>query len=1377
MLSGGDPSPSLRSGSGWARWQDSLEEMGPKGNGRDEKSGREGREVGSNTSSEGQGNGPLPRVVTARRLQSDSLSQPNPITLSKNQGKERVRSKLLVKEDGTDGKFTIQKVRGDVELNTNQDAQNRHASNLLSSRNQVMNMNRNQPSEDQKLQFERSSKLHQASNLTDRDKGNQRKSCPVCGFDQLPSRTCRRCRAVMTVSKQKIDPSQDWKHVNRRRSSAQRNEHNPFDEREKGLSAEKQEAEESLLTKVLAESQPNHVGFLDTRKNGTTDEEITAGANTDESRPVQSVSQNPRPQHQQQQQEQGRELRLNEGQLQSPSPVAKERNNGSRKESLVARSLAAKNVENSQETAPRDSSKPLTANKWAAWRPPVSEQKVPDASPQIVVQSSDKSREKSPKKSNEHDSGVDKVSTLSKLKPTSLNERPTWRFPVSEQKDSTILRKASMSPKSPADKSPPEKTEVGLRQGQATVRSNPGRSASGGWVTWRPPVSEAPIAEKEVSDVSHAALANSSAKPVDKSLEKDSDVNPGKAQLSTQPDAKSPSSSRQTVWRPTFSAQQTSDTSHTALAGISDRPVGKSFEKGSDLDPRKARHSTPLTVESPSSSQRKVWRPTLLTSDVHHPASAESSDKPIDKLNERRIEVDQGKSQGLNLSSSKWEDSTTQSLDSVTGKDAQKTVSSHASQDTLPRDEVPDVDGTRKARRNARFLNEFAPSPPIGNQRQKERRRGRQNEDYESDFEDEESAAHRRSERKKERKKERLAQKAAAPPTPILLPEFISIGNLAAALRVRVEDFAQKMEDLGFEETSNDYVLDAETAGLIAAEFNYEPMIEKDEVEDLVARPPVDDKTFLLPRPPVVTIMGHVDHGKTTLLDYLRKSSVAASEHGGITQHIGAFMVPMPSGRTITFLDTPGHAAFLSMRQRGANVTDIVILVVAADDSVKPQTIEAIKHAQAANVPMIVAINKVDKEGSNIERVKQDLARHGVDIEDFGGETQVVCVSGKTGQGMDELEDAAVALADILDMRAETDGQAEGWILEATTKKGGRVATVLVRLGTISPGNIMVAGSTWTRVRTLRNEAGLEIHSAGPGTPVEVDGWREQPEAGDEVLQAPNEQTAKEVVDLRRGRLEQKKLAADVTAVNEARQEQSKREQEQFEEQPGEPDAEGVVSAEQQQRTTGVKEVYFVIKADVSGSVEAVLNSVSGLGNEEVRPHILRSAVGPVAEFDVDHAAAAKGHIISFNNPLDQNISRMAEAAGVQILDQNIIYRLIDDVRAKLSEHLAPVMTQRVLGEAEIAQVFEISTKGRKTSAIAGCKVRNGVVGRNAKARVVREGKVVYDGLLTSLKSAKKDVGEIRKGSECGMGFDNFEAFKVGDQVQCYEEKAEKRFL
>ena len=641
----------------------------------------------------------------------------------------------------------------------------------------------------------------------------------------------------------------------------------------------------------------------------------------------------------------------------------------------------------------------------------------------------------------------------------------------------------------------------------------------------------------------------------------------------------------------------------------------------------------------------------------------------------------------------------------------------------------------REERQKRQPARSIAPKPaydaaPKGKDRDKARRRQLfvEEDDKEDGFARRE--AERRAAEKKMRKAEKAARKAAAP-TPILLPEYISISNLAVALKMRFEDFVERLAELGYEETNHDYILNAEDAGLIAMEFNYEAIIDRSESEDLKAREPAEEPSSLPPRPPVVTIMGHVDHGKTTLLDWLRKSSIAATEHGGITQHIGAFSVPMPSGKTITFLDTPGHAAFLSMRQRGANVTDIVILVVAADDSVKPQTIEAINHAKGAKVPIIVAINKIDKPEINIDRVKQDLARHGVEIEDYGGETQVVCVSGKTGQGMAELEEAAITLSEILDMRAETDGLAEGWVLEASVKSMGKVATVLVRRGTVRPGDFIVAGNTWARVRCLRNEAGVEIEEAGPGTPVEIDGWREQPVAGDEVLQAPDEAKAKSVVEYRLEKIEREKMAEDMEAVNLSRKaEQEKREKEKeaarlaaLAEAAGED-----APLPSEKAPSSAKPIYFIVKGDVSGSVEAVVDSIAHIGNKEVEPHILRSGVGQLSEFDVEHAAAAKGHLINFNTAVDPHIARLAEQSKVSILDHNIIYRLVDDVKAELSKHLPPLITQRVTGEAEIAQIFTIKLKRRQMKNIAGCKVRNGTISRNSRMRVMRGNDKVFDG-------------------------------------------------
>lgn len=587
--------------------------------------------------------------------------------------------------------------------------------------------------------------------------------------------------------------------------------------------------------------------------------------------------------------------------------------------------------------------------------------------------------------------------------------------------------------------------------------------------------------------------------------------------------------------------------------------------------------------------------------------------------------------------------------------------------------------------------------------------------------------------------------------TPIHIPDFVTMTRLAQMLGVSYRRLEQTMYRLGFNITSPDHILSAEDAGLAAIEHNFDPSASEElevaeSARDIYAQPPPADKSALSPRPPVVAIMGHVDHGKTTLLDYLRKTAVAAGEHGGITQHIGAFSVPLSSGQTITFLDTPGHSAFLAMRQRGAIITDIIVLVVAADDSVKPQTIEALKHAKAAGVPIIVAINKIDKEESDIQRVKNDLARHGVEIEDFGGDTQVIPVSGKTGQGLEELEEAIITLSEILDHRADPAANVEGWVIEATMKSSGRAATVLVRQGTLSVGDIIVAGQTYARVRTLRNEAGTLIDSALPGFPVEVDGWRDEPVAGDEVLEAPNEQRAHTVVEHRTARNERARLNADVDAVNKSRQMLIERRQREKEE--ADADAELARSnAKAAHRfkpkykakarpgsepvdESGHKTVPFIIKADVSGSAEAVNDYVLQLANPLCSPTVLRSGVGPVTGFDIEHAAIANGHIIAFNLPLDAASLGTAERQGVKLLYQDVIYRIVEDVKEVLEARLEPIVTQRVTGEAEVASVFEISLGGKKKMAVAGCRVRNGVVERRSRVRVMRSENKVFDGML-----------------------------------------------
>ncbi|KAH7394241.1 translation initiation factor-like protein IF-2 [Phaeosphaeria sp. MPI-PUGE-AT-0046c] len=698
---------------------------------------------------------------------------------------------------------------------------------------------------------------------------------------------------------------------------------------------------------------------------------------------------------------------------------------------------------------------------------------------------------------------------------------------------------------------------------------------------------------------------------------------------------------------------------------------------------------------------------------------------------------------------------------------------------------------TRFGSREDRLRSKFDIEEPMETKNryeQPERRRGGQGRSRrmarDEDDEQDDKVVDRAERKRLRQEAKKAAQMARAAPIPISLPQFISVANLASMLKLRTEDFVVKLEELGFEEVQNDHILNAEHAGLIAQEYNYEPVfVAEEEDGDLYPAEEIAPEEYVkLPaRPPVVTIMGHVDHGKTTILDFMRSTSVAATEFGGITQHIGAFSVPLGNGKKITFLDTPGHSAFETMRARGANVTDIVVLVVAADDSVMPQTVEAIKHAQAAKVPIIVAINKIDKSQADPDAVKLDLGRHGIEIEDFGGDVQAICVSGKTGQGIPDLEEAISTLSETLDHRADPDTAVEGWVLEGSTKKSGRVATVLVRSGTLRQGTALVAGTTWTRVRTLRNEAGVVVPEAGPGIAVEVDGWRDQPIAGDEVLQASDEQHASSVTELRTEKVEREQLARDMDAINSSRRlEAERREAEGAAEKAlaeGVDETDASSAAVEEAKPQGPEIVNFIIKGAGSGSVEAVIDSVSSLGNAEVSARILRFGVGSPSEFDIAHASSASGHIINFNTPIPPNISRLAEEKNVKIVDNNIIYRVVEQVKSMLEEKLRPEIIQRVTGEAEVAAVFEIGIGGKKKLRVAGSKVRNGQVERGTKVRVLRGAEAVYTGTITSLKSQKKDVDTMRKDTECGIAFEAWEEFKPGDKIQCFEEREEKRTL
>jgi len=492
-------------------------------------------------------------------------------------------------------------------------------------------------------------------------------------------------------------------------------------------------------------------------------------------------------------------------------------------------------------------------------------------------------------------------------------------------------------------------------------------------------------------------------------------------------------------------------------------------------------------------------------------------------------------------------------------------------------------------------------------------------------------------------------------------------------------------------------------------------------------------------RAPVVTVMGHVDHGKTSLLDYIRRTRVASGEAGGITQHIGAYHVQTPRGM-VTFLDTPGHEAFTAMRARGAKATDIVVLVVAADDGVMPQTIEAIAHAKAANVPLVVAINKIDKPDANLDRVKQELVAQGVVPEEYGGEAPFVPVSAKTGAGIDNLLEQVLLQAEVLELKAPVGAPAKGLVIEARLDKGkGPVATVLVQSGTLHRGDVLLAGSVFGRVRAMLDETGQPVEQAGPSIPVEIQGLSDVPLAGEEAVALADERKAREIALFRQGKFREVKLAKQQAAKLENMFEQM---------------GEG-----------GVKTLAVLIKADVQGSREALAHALSRLSNEEVKVTVVHSGVGAISESDVNLALASKSVIIGFNTRADVTARRLAESQGVDIRYYNIIYDAVDEVRAALSGMLTPEKKESVTGTVQIRNIYKIS----KIGTVAGCMVLDGVIKRGARVRLLRDNVVIHDGELDSLKRFKDDVREVKAGFECGLSLKNYNDIKEGDQLEAYE--------
>jgi translation initiation factor IF-2 len=575
----------------------------------------------------------------------------------------------------------------------------------------------------------------------------------------------------------------------------------------------------------------------------------------------------------------------------------------------------------------------------------------------------------------------------------------------------------------------------------------------------------------------------------------------------------------------------------------------------------------------------------------------------------------------------------------------------------------------------------------------------------------------------------------------VILPETITVQELANRMAARGNEVVKALMKMGVMATITQ-AIDADTAELVVNEFGHRARRVADSDVELGLEGEVDEDTELKARPPVVTIMGHVDHGKTSLLDALRKTDVAAGEAGGITQHIGAYMVKLPSGAQITFLDTPGHEAFTAMRSRGAAVTDIVVLVVAADDGVMPQTIEAIKHAKAANVPIIVAINKIDRPGADANRVRNELLQHEIVVEAMGGETQDVEVSALKKIGLDKLEEAILLQAEVLELRANPDRTAEGAVVESRLDRGrGPVATILVQKGTLHAGDIVVAGAEWGRVRAMQDDKGKALALATPSTPAEILGLSAAPTAGEPFVVVENEQRAREIVEFRQRRIRERSAAAQ-TAGRGTMEEMLAR-----------------IQAGAQ------KEVALVVKADVQGSAEAIGVVVGKLGNEEVRVRVLYSGVGQITESDVQLARASDALVIGFNVRANAQARELAHRDGVDIRYFSIIYEVADDIEKLVKGKLAPVHREKFLGYAEIRQVFNIT----KTGKVAGCYVTEGLVKRGAGVRLLRDNVVIHQGELSQLKRFKDDVKEVARGYECGLSFAGFQDLKEGDQVECYE--------
>ncbi|KAJ7184273.1 P-loop containing nucleoside triphosphate hydrolase protein [Mycena filopes] len=576
------------------------------------------------------------------------------------------------------------------------------------------------------------------------------------------------------------------------------------------------------------------------------------------------------------------------------------------------------------------------------------------------------------------------------------------------------------------------------------------------------------------------------------------------------------------------------------------------------------------------------------------------------------------------------------------------------------------------------------------------------------------------------------------------------------------------------EQASFDYVLTSDYAVLLAEEFGRKPIVNDEAAFDLYPPPPHPNPETLPTRPPVVTIMGHVDHGKTTLLDTLRSSSVAKGEVGGITQHIGAFSVPVPASaaggpESITFLDTPGHAAFSAMRARGAHVTDIIVLVVAADDGIMPQTREVIEliKKDRDKVGVVVAINKIDKPGRDVDAVHRGLLVEDIHLEELGGDVPSVEVSGLTGKGLPDLVETLSLISEIQDLRADPDGAVFGYVLESKVVKGlGPIATVLVLRGSLKPGSHILSGVHHAKVRIMHDSNGNLVKTASPGMAITVSGWKSIPEAGDEVLQGSESDIKRAIVNRQRKADIQASLE-DVEAINSSRQQE--RDKRQAEAEAAAAAEQGVAAVPKTEEPTGPKELRLIIKADVSGSAEAVEGALQGIGNHLAVTKIITSSVGPILESDVMKAKTIGGAVVGFSVSCSRAIETLAAQNNVPILMSDVIYRLMEQVKERVIGLLPVILEFRVLGEAKVLQLFEIQMKGKVQKTVAGSRVINGLVEKNKQARVLRDGNIIFEGKFETMRHFKKEVTELRKGTECGLNLAGFDDLKVDDVIQTFE--------